>query len=127
MLFTKGHGTGNDFVIIADPDGALDLTAEQVAALCDRRFGIGADGVLRVVISGEDPGVANWISTSGYPTGVIQGRWTECNSQPVPSLRKVPVNHVAQFLPATTPKVTAQERERIIRDRRSRLQQRPLW
>ncbi|MEV4774551.1 diaminopimelate epimerase [Microbacterium sp. LWH12-1.2] len=51
VAFTKGHGTGNDFVIIADPDGELDLTAEQVAVLCDRNFGIGADGVLRVVRS----------------------------------------------------------------------------
>lgn len=51
VTFTKGHGTGNDFVIIADPDGALALTDDQVAALCDRRFGIGADGILRVVRS----------------------------------------------------------------------------
>jgi len=51
VAFTKGHGTGNDFVIIADPNGELDLSAEQVAALCDRNFGIGADGVLRVVRS----------------------------------------------------------------------------
>ncbi|WP_221585657.1 diaminopimelate epimerase [Microbacterium sp. G2-8] len=49
--FTKGHGTGNDFVIVADPDGELDLSPEQVAALCDRRFGIGGDGLLRVVRS----------------------------------------------------------------------------
>ncbi|MFS0866858.1 diaminopimelate epimerase [Microbacterium sp. 179-B 1A2 NHS] len=49
--FTKGHGTGNDFVIVADPDGDLDLTGEQIAALTDRRFGIGADGLLRVVRS----------------------------------------------------------------------------
>ncbi|OAN43412.1 diaminopimelate epimerase [Microbacterium sp. H83] len=51
VAFTKGHGTGNDFIIIADPDGALELTAEQVAVLCDRHFGIGADGILRVVRS----------------------------------------------------------------------------
>lgn len=49
--FTKGHGTGNDFVIVPDPDGVLDLSAAQVAALCDRHFGIGADGLLRVVRS----------------------------------------------------------------------------
>ncbi|WP_404439031.1 diaminopimelate epimerase [Microbacterium aerolatum] len=55
VAFTKGHGTGNDFVIIADPDGDLDLSAEQVAALCDRHFGIGADGVLRVVRSSAIP------------------------------------------------------------------------
>ncbi len=51
VAFTKGHGTGNDFALIADPDGDLDLTDAQVAALCDRRFGIGADGLLRVVRS----------------------------------------------------------------------------
>lgn len=51
VAFTKGHGTGNDFVIVPDVDGALDLTDDQVAALCDRRFGIGADGTLRVVRS----------------------------------------------------------------------------
>lgn len=55
VAFTKGHGTGNDFVIIADPDGELDLSPEQVAALCDRHFGIGADGVLRVVRSTAIP------------------------------------------------------------------------
>ncbi|PCE13534.1 diaminopimelate epimerase [Microbacterium sp. SZ1] len=55
VAFTKGHGTGNDFVIIADPDGTLELTAEQVAALCDRHFGIGADGILRVVRSSAIP------------------------------------------------------------------------
>ena len=51
VAFTKGHGTGNDFIIIADADGELDLSPEQVAVLCDRHFGIGADGVLRVVRS----------------------------------------------------------------------------
>ena len=49
IAFTKGHGTGNDFVIVPDPDGALELTDDQVAVLCDRRFGIGGDGILRVV------------------------------------------------------------------------------
>jgi diaminopimelate epimerase len=49
VAFSKGHGTENDFVLLPDPDGALDLTADRVAALCDRRRGLGADGVLRVV------------------------------------------------------------------------------
>jgi len=55
IAFTKGHGTGNDFVIVPDPDGEIDLRDEQVAALCDRRFGIGADGTLRVVRSAALP------------------------------------------------------------------------
>ena len=51
MRFVKGHGTENDFVILPDPDGSLELTPALVAAVCDRRAGIGADGVLRVVRS----------------------------------------------------------------------------
>lgn len=49
MEFRKAHGTGNDFVVLPDPEGALDLSDSLVRGLCDRRFGIGADGVLRVV------------------------------------------------------------------------------
>jgi diaminopimelate epimerase len=55
MRFAKGHGTGNDFVILPDPDGDLDLTAGLVARLCDRHFGVGADGVLRVVRTAAAP------------------------------------------------------------------------
>jgi diaminopimelate epimerase len=51
MRFAKGHGTGNDFVILPDPDGRLALSARLVARICDRRTGLGADGVLRVVRS----------------------------------------------------------------------------
>lgn len=49
--FVKGHGTENDFVLLPDHDGSVhgDLSAERVRALCDRRAGIGADGVLRVI------------------------------------------------------------------------------
>ena len=47
--FAKGHGTRNDFVVFADPDNLLDLTAEQVTFLCDRRGGVGGDGILRAV------------------------------------------------------------------------------
>ena len=47
--FAKGHGTRNDFVLIADLEGSRDLDAEQVRALADRRSGIGGDGVIRLV------------------------------------------------------------------------------
>src|SRR5690348_9007880 len=49
LRVAKGHGTENDFVLIPDPDGALDLTPELVRALCDRRAGLGGDGVIRAV------------------------------------------------------------------------------
>ncbi|GGI13700.1 diaminopimelate epimerase [Galliscardovia ingluviei] len=44
----KGHGTGNDFIVYADPNGEYNPTVEEVQQLCDRHFGIGADGVLRL-------------------------------------------------------------------------------
>ena len=53
--FTKGHGTGNDFVLIHDPNDSLNLSPKQVAKLCDRHFGIGADGFIRVVESKHVP------------------------------------------------------------------------
>jgi diaminopimelate epimerase len=55
MHVLKGHGTENDFVVVPDLDGALLLTPELVRALCDRHSGVGADGVLRVVRSANDP------------------------------------------------------------------------
>lgn len=52
LPFTKGHGTQNDFVLLFDPDGRVELTADRVRFLCDRRAGIGADGVIRAVKAG---------------------------------------------------------------------------
>lgn len=55
ITFLKGHGTENDFVIIPDPEGRLELTEAAVAALCDRRAGLGGDGLLRIVRSVAHP------------------------------------------------------------------------
>jgi hypothetical protein len=85
------------------------------------------DGIVRVVISDRDPGVPNWLDTAGYPSGAIQGRWNECSATPIPTLRKLPVADVQGALPADTPRVTPAQREQTVRDRRSQLQQRPLW
>ena len=52
MKFAKGHGTQNDFVVLPDLDAGLTLAPAAVAALCDRRQGLGADGVLRVTTAG---------------------------------------------------------------------------
>jgi len=49
LHFAKGHGTLNDFVLLTDPDGALEVSASLVRYLCDRRAGIGGDGLLRAV------------------------------------------------------------------------------
>lgn len=51
LRFTKGHGTGNDFVLFSDPEGETELTPTRIAAVCDRHFGVGADGLIRAVRS----------------------------------------------------------------------------
>ena len=59
LRFTKGQGTGNDFVLFSDPEGETELTPTQIAAMCDRQFGVGADGVIRAVRSANlDAGAA---------------------------------------------------------------------
>ena len=46
VTFYKYQGAGNDFLIADNRDGGLHLTVEQIAALCDRRYGVGADGLM---------------------------------------------------------------------------------
>lgn len=58
MRFVKGHGTGNDFILLPDPDGDLALDPGLVRALCDRHRGVGADGVLRAVLTAAVPEAA---------------------------------------------------------------------
>jgi diaminopimelate epimerase len=61
MRYAKGHGTGNDFIIVPDADDQLELDADLVRWLCDRHAGLGADGVLRAVRAAEaGGGAATW-------------------------------------------------------------------
>lgn len=72
MIFAKGHGTQNDFVLLEDVPAEVDLTVAAVTALCDRRRGLGADGVLRVTTAGAAlaAGVLDRL-----PDGVDGGDW----------------------------------------------------
>jgi diaminopimelate epimerase len=55
ISFTKGHGTGNDFVLVLDAEGELSVSKSQIAKICNRHFGVGADGLIRVVRSANLP------------------------------------------------------------------------
>ena len=72
MKFAKGHGTQNDFVLLPDPQARLTLSPAAVAALCDRRQGLGADGVLRVTTAeaAQAAGVFDRL-----PEGLVAGDW----------------------------------------------------
>lgn len=67
LSFEKLQGLGNDFVFIDDMDHRLELTTEQVIWLCDRHFGIGADGVVLVRPSDrpECSGYMHYINADG--------------------------------------------------------------
>jgi len=66
IAFTKGHGTENDFLIVADPDGSFRPDPSWIAAVCDRRAGVGADGLLRVVRTAK---------AEGYESQAGQAEW----------------------------------------------------
>jgi diaminopimelate epimerase len=78
MRFAKGHGTENDFVILVDPADDQGLPPGLVRRLCDRRAGIGADGVLRAVrtgamAAGPGPGPAGNGREAAAPGGHVAG------------------------------------------------------
>lgn len=72
LNFTKMHGLGNDFVFVDDFNKTIELSADQVAFLCDRHFGIGADGVVLVRPSDRPECVATCI------TSIQMALWLKC-------------------------------------------------
>lgn len=72
MIFAKGHGTQNDFVLLPDVECQVALSVPGVAALCDRRRGLGADGVLRVTTAGAALGSG---VLERLPDGVGESDW----------------------------------------------------
>jgi hypothetical protein len=85
------------------------------------------DGILRFVVSADDPGVANWLDTMGYKLGVMQLRWTGCAEAPKLTFRRVATDDVRSCLPADTRMVTSAERDTILRDRTVGAQLRTFW
>ncbi len=71
-MFAKGHGTENDFVLLPDVEARLALTPSAVSALCDRRRGLGADGVLRITTA--DAALAAGVFER-IPEGVEPADW----------------------------------------------------
>lgn len=86
-----------------------------------------SDGVLRFVVADRDPGIRNWLDTAGHRHGVVQGRWLGCDSNPVPSVRKVSLGELRSLLPHDTPEITPAQREASVRERRAAILQRSFW
>ena len=65
MEFVKAHGAGNDFVVVEDLDDHLELSPEFVRAVCDRHFGVGADGLIRIAPGTRAPFFMDYRNADG--------------------------------------------------------------
>jgi hypothetical protein len=88
---------------------------------------IDPDGCLRFVVSGEDPGVANWLDTMEHAVGIMQFRWTGSAEAPALTFRLVDVDAVMTILPPLTRTVLREERDAVLRARAAGAQQRIYW
>ena len=88
---------------------------------------ISSDGRFRAVISLQDPGVPNWLDPAGFKQGTIYGRWYECDSNPMPTLKRVKFADLRNHLPADTPVVTPEQRVEELRRRVRACQRRRRW
>ena len=88
---------------------------------------IGSDGKFRAVIALEDPGVPNWLDPAGFTEGGIYGRWFDCDSEPLPIIKRVKAAALRDHLPPDTPVVTPEERAEELRIRVRACQRRRRW
>ena len=88
---------------------------------------ISSDGRFRAVIALEDPGTPNWLDPAGFKEGGIYGRWFDCDSEPLPTIKRVKLAELRDHLPADTPAVTPQERAEELRRRVRACQRRRRW
>lgn len=80
---------------------------------------IDADGRVRIVLAGNDPGVRNWLDTSGYPEGLFVTRWIWCEEGPEVGMKMLPLAGLLDHLPAQTPILDKAERQRQVSRRRT--------
>ncbi len=85
---------------------------------------VDSDGLVRVVLCPEDPGVANWLDTAGHSNGPIILRCVRTESAPTPSTLVVPFGDMPAHLPPDTATVTPQERALVIAARRKAVRER---
>lgn len=88
---------------------------------------VDSDGRFRAVLAHQDPGFCNWLDTGGSTYGMLIGRWYRCSSTPTPQITKVKFGDVAAALAATSPEITAEQREIEMRARLVGSQMRRKW
>ncbi|MCB2073818.1 MAG: DUF1214 domain-containing protein [Novosphingobium sp.] len=88
---------------------------------------IDSDGKFRAVLSHKDPGIANWLDSGGFTEGTLFGRWTQCDTHPMPAAKLVKLAELDRHLPADSARVTPNERTEALRQRRLGAQLRRRW
>jgi len=81
LRFTKHHGAGNDFLVQVDPGSSGPLLPELVQALCDRHYGVGADGVIRVLDGGGVADVTMVLQNADGSVAEMSGNGMRCLAQ----------------------------------------------
>jgi hypothetical protein len=128
LLLEAVMPTGCDYFSFSLTD-RMFVTLDWVHApttLNRTQAGLDDDGVLRVVVARDDPGIRNWMDTTGYRRGVVQCRWIGSVDAPVLTARVVALDQLANALPGAV-RVSADERERELDARRVGGQLRSLW
>jgi len=105
---------------------AVDFIYRQ-SSLNGHQARIDRDGKFRAVICLEDPGIHNWLDPGGTLQGMLIGRWYDCDTRPVPTLTRVPLKSLRDYLPADTPTISVAERNAALRSRRIGAQLRRRW
>ena len=95
----------------------IDYGSHQ-SSLNGHQAAVDDDGVLRAVIAHQDPGVANWLDTAGHSAGPIILRCVRTETAPVPTTRVISFSDVTRSVPATTLRVTPEERRAALSARR---------
>ena len=85
---------------------------------------VDSDGLVRVVVCGRDPGVANWLDTAGFSNGAMILRCVRTSTAPTPSSRVVAFDEIASALPTDTARVTADQRASVLERRRRAVHER---
>ncbi|MCH2173406.1 DUF1214 domain-containing protein [Myxococcota bacterium] len=101
--------------------------ANYVSSLNNVQAIADSDGIVRYVIAHEDPGVNNWIDTTGHGEGMLSQRWAYSevpDALPTVEMRVVPFAEVTKHLPADTSRVSPEERREQIRIRQEHSQRR---
>ncbi len=114
-------------ILVADDRFATVDWVNRLSSLNDAQAKVDSDGVLRVVVSKQDPGVHNWLDKADWPWGILQMRLYKANAHPLAEVTKVKVADVRKHLPADTAFVTSDERRAQLRERRIGAQLRRIW